>query len=129
VWQLPNYHNADAFVNRLVRDGLLLYDPIVGAALQAQPVQELSLRSVQRRFLQATGLTHGLVYQINRARYATRLLKEGTSILDTVEQAGYFDQPHLTRALKRWIGQTPAQISAQGRVKALSFLYKNESFS
>ncbi len=32
------------------------------------------------------------------------------SILDTVERAGYFDQPHLTRSLKRFIGQTPAQI-------------------
>ena len=31
-------------------------------------------------------------------------------ILDTVEEAGYFDQSHLTRSLKQWVGHTPAQI-------------------
>jgi methylphosphotriester-DNA--protein-cysteine methyltransferase len=39
-----------------------------------------------------------------------KLLQQGVSILDTVDQAGYFDQPHLTRALKHLMGQTPAQI-------------------
>jgi len=71
---------------------------------------DLSLRSVQRRFLRATGLTHGLVVQIERAQRAMKLLQQGVSILDTVDQAGYADQPHLTRALKRLVGQTPAQI-------------------
>lgn len=127
VWQLPSYDNAETFVNWLVRDGLLIHEPVVSAALQAKPVLEVSLRSVQRRFLQATGLTHGTVYQIKRARYATTLLKQGVSILDTVEQAGYFDQPHLTRSLKRWIGLTPAQITSQSGRASLSFLYKTES--
>ncbi len=45
-----------------------------------------------------------------RARHARTLLQQGISILDTVEQAGYADQPHLTRSLKRFMGQTPAQI-------------------
>jgi AraC-like DNA-binding protein len=109
AWQFPDYENADPFVDWLVRDGLLVRDPIVDAALQGQ-VQELSLRSVQRRFLQATGLTHGAVCQIERARHALTLLQQGVSILDTVDQAGYADQPHLTRSLKRFTGQTPAQI-------------------
>jgi len=109
AWQFPDYENADTFVNRLVRDGLLVRDPVVDAALQGQ-LKELSLRSVQRRFLQATGLTHGAVCQIQRARQALSLLQQGVSILDTVDQAGYADQPHLTRSLKRFIGQTPAQI-------------------
>jgi AraC-like DNA-binding protein len=128
VWQCPTYYNAETFVDWLVRDGLLMYDPVVSAALQAQPVLEMSLRSVQRRFLQATGLTHGTVYQIKRARYAAILLKQGLSILDTVDQAGYFDQPHLTRSLKRWVGQTPAQITSKSRVESLSFLYKTDTF-
>jgi hypothetical protein len=42
-------------------------------------------------------------------------LQQGVSILDTVEQAGYFDQPHLTRSLKYLIGQTPAQIREKSR--------------
>ena len=123
VWQYPDYENADAFVNRLVRNGLLLFDPIVGAVLQAQPV-DMSLRTVQRRFLKATGLTHNTIYQISRAQYATTLLKRGVSILETIDQAGYFDQPHLTRSLKQFIGLTPAQIIDQSRPERLSFLYK-----
>ncbi|MBI1881009.1 MAG: helix-turn-helix transcriptional regulator [Chloroflexi bacterium] len=109
AWQFPDYENADTFVERLVREGLLVHEPVVEAALQSQ-LKELSLRSVQRRFLQATGLTHGTVCQIERARHALVLLQQGVSILDTVDQAGYADQPHLTRSLKHFIGQTPAQI-------------------
>jgi AraC-like DNA-binding protein len=26
-------------------------------------------------------------------------------------RAGYVDQPHLTRSLKRFVGQTPSQIA------------------
>jgi AraC-like DNA-binding protein len=123
AWQYPDYESADTFVNHLVRAGLLVYDPIVGNVLQREPV-DTTLRTVQRRFLQATGLTYNTMYQINRAQYATTLLNEGVSILDTVHQAGYFDQPHLTRALKHFIGLTPAQIIDQGRSERLSFLYK-----
>ena len=80
------------------------------AALRGQ-VSDLSARSVQRRVLRATGVTQGTLYQIERAKRALMLLQQGTSILDTVEQAGYYDQPHLTRSLKYLMGQTPAQIS------------------
>jgi len=44
------------------------------------------------------------------------------SILDVVHEAGYFDQPHLTRSLKYRVGETPAEIIRGGR--QLSFLYK-----
>jgi hypothetical protein len=128
AWQFPDYENADTFVNRLVRDGLLVRDPIVGSALRGEP-QELSPRSVQRRFLRATGLTQGSIRQIERARYATILLQQGVSILDTVEQVGYADQPHLTRSLKHFIGKTPAQIIHKSEPEQLSLLFKTEPFS
>lgn len=127
AWQYPDFDNAETFVNWLARDGLLVHDPVVSAVLQGQPLA-MSLRTVQRRLLQATGLTSGTVNQIERARYATRLLKEGISILDTVHQAGYADQPHLTRSLKHFVGQTPAQIISKSRRKALSFLFKTVPF-
>ena len=110
AWELPTFENADTFVERLVRGGLLVRDPVVQAVLEGQP-QALSVRAVQYRFLEATGLTHRTVQQIERARHALTLLQQGASIADTVYQAGYFDQPHLTRALKRFSGQTPAQIA------------------
>ncbi len=124
TWEIPNFDNADTFVNRLVRNGLLVREPIVEAALQGQVTDELSLRTAQRRYLQATGLTQTATRQIERARYATFLLRQGVSILDTVYEAGYFDQPHLTRSLKHFIGQTPAQLLDKGRTERLSFLYK-----
>jgi len=109
AWQFPNYENVDTFVNRLVRDELLVRDPVVDAALKDEP-QDIASRTVRHRFLQATGITQSHIRQIERAQYAKSLLAAGKSILDTVEAAGYFDQPHLTRALKQWVGHTPAQI-------------------
>ena len=93
-----------------MRNGLILADPTIDATLREQPLK-LTTRSAQRRFLQATGLTRGAIRQIERARHATHLLNQGASILDAVYEAGYYDQAHLTRSLKRLIGQTPAQIS------------------
>lgn len=110
AWPYPDYDNAETFVDWLVRAGLLVRDPVVEAVLQGRP-HEMSLRSVQYRFLQATGLTQRTIKQIERARLAATLLEQGQSISDVVYQAGYFDQSHLTRALKRFMGQTPAHLT------------------
>ncbi len=126
AWQFPNYENADIFADRLVREDLLVRDPIVEAVLRGEP-QELSPRSIQRRFLQVTGLTQGTIRQIKRARYATILLQQGVSISDTVDLAGYADQPHLTRVLKYFIGKTPAGIIRKDEPEQLSLLFKTES--
>jgi methylphosphotriester-DNA--protein-cysteine methyltransferase len=125
TWEYPDFENAEIFVKRLVHDGLIAMDYSVGAALQGQR-QDLSIRSAQRHFLRATGITHSTIRQIERARHATNLLKQGVSILDTVHEAGYYDQAHLTRALNSLIGQTPAQIIRAEQ--QLSFLYKTGSF-
>jgi hypothetical protein len=109
AWQFPTYENVDTFVDRLVRDDILVFDPLVNAVLEGQP-QEIAPRTVRHRFLRATGLTQTSIFQIERAQRAAALLREGASILDTVYEAGYFDQPHLTRALKQWVGYTPAEI-------------------
>ena len=121
AWDYPSFSNAEAFVARLARQGLIVRNPIVDSMLAADP-DGVSLRTAQRRFLQATGLTQRAVRQIERARQAANLLKSGASILDAVHEAGYFDQPHLTRSLKHFVGQTPGEI-IQGESQ-LSFLYK-----
>jgi hypothetical protein len=109
-WQLPYFDNVETFVEKLVHNGILLADPIVHAALQNQP-QELSERTIRRRFLLATGLTPKTLEQIERAQQATALLQQGLAPLDVAYQAGYADQPHMTRSLKHFIGYTPAQIA------------------
>ena len=110
AWQFPNYENVDTFIARLVRMGLLVTDPVVETVLQGYS-QALSIRAVQYRFLNATGLTNRTIQQITRAWQAYDLLEQGVSILDTVFETGYADQSHLTRSLKRFFGQTPAQIA------------------
>ena len=110
AWQFPSFENADTFVNRLVRNELLLQDQVVEDVLRGQ-TQDLSLRSLQRRFLHITGLTYKAIQQIERARQALALLQSGVPIPETAYQAGYFDQAHLTNSLRRFVGQTPAQIS------------------
>lgn len=109
AWEIPNFENADEFLARLVRQGLLVHDPVVDAVLQNQRI-EFSKRTVERRFLRATGLTHGTLNQIERARQSATLLEQGLPIADAVFQGGYADQPHLTRSLKRFVGVTPAQV-------------------
>jgi hypothetical protein len=121
AWEYPTFDNADAFVKRLARKGIITQDPEVDTAVRGED-STLSLRSTQRRFVLATGVTHSTIRQIERARYATNLLRQGLSILDTVYEAGYFDQAHLTRSLKHRIGQTPAEIVREEQ--QLSFLYK-----
>jgi hypothetical protein len=109
AWQFPDFENVETFVDQLVRNDVLVTDPIVKAVLQNQS-PDMSFRTVRRRFLQATGITYKAIQQIERARHAAALLEQGVSILDAVYQTGYADQPHMTRALKHFIGQTPAQI-------------------
>ena len=121
AWETPSFETAETFVAHLARRGVIARDPAVGAALQGD-VQALTRRSVQRHFLHATGMTHGRFRQIERARYATDLLRGGAPILDVVHDAGYFDQAHLSRSLTRLVGQTPLKL-LRGEAQ-LSFLYK-----
>ena len=107
--EFPSYENADTFVERLYHDEVLVNDPLVNAVLQGEP-PDASPRTVRHRFLQSVGLTQTDIFQYQRAQKAADLLRQGVSIFDTLDLAGYYDQPHLTRALKHWIGYTPAQL-------------------
>ena len=108
--ELPAPDNVDAFVDRLVSAGLLMHDRVASAALRGH-VQALSPRSIERRVSRATGLTRGAIRQIQRAERAVELLSRGVSPLDVAHYAGYSDQPHLIRSLKRFVGRTPSQIA------------------
>lgn len=119
--EYPDFENADDFVRRLVNQGLITMDRPVADALRGEG-EGVHVRTAQRRFLNATGMTRSAIRQIERARHATNLLRAGVSILDTAHEAGYFDQAHLTRSLTRYVGQTPAQIAR--KEGQLSFLYK-----
>ena len=122
--EYPTFENAETFVRRLATRGLLKCDPVVGDQLELPPAEQ-SQRTRQRHFLRSTGVTFAMFRQIEQARYAARLLTAGVPILDVISRAGYFDQAHMTRSLKRFIGRTPLMIAR--KQKQLSFLYKTES--
>lgn len=112
-WHVPDYENVEIFIQRLVRQDLLISDPVVKAVLAHQPL-EMSLRTVRRRFVLATGLPYKTIAQIERAKQATALLEQGASPIDVAYQVGYADQSHMTRALKHFIGYTPTLIARAG---------------
>jgi hypothetical protein len=123
AWHLPDYDNAEEFVRRMVREGVLDCDPIVAEVLRgASP--DVSERTIQRRFVAATGLTRGAVRQIDRARQAAVLIQEGVPAHDVIDRLGYFDQPHLARSLTRFVGRTATQLSSRDPSEPLSLLYK-----
>lgn len=108
---IPHEDELDAFVTRLLRRGELQHSDVVERVLKGLPLPA-SLRTVQRQFLHATGLSSRQFEQIRRASEAAQLLRQGQPIADVVLLCGYSDQPHLTRALRRYWGQTPAQLRA-----------------
>jgi hypothetical protein len=114
VWEIPNYENVEIFLGQLARKGLVIFDPIVPEIMGDRSI-DLSRRSIERRVRRATGLTLGTIKQIDRAYRATALLDAGATISEVVIETDYADQAHLTRSLKRYIGQTPSRISQEAR--------------
>jgi len=110
-WETPGPDDAEALVARLVRAGAVLRDPLV-AEVHRGSRPAVSDRTVERRFRAATGLTRGAVRQIERARAAAARLAAGAPAADVVVALGYFDEPHLARALRRYVGRTPRQLRA-----------------
>jgi AraC-like DNA-binding protein len=125
-WEMPTFENAEEFVKRLVSKDLLKRDAEIAAALQDEP-RAFSTRTAQRRFLRVVGMPFNVMRQIERARFAVNLLREGVSIADAVWQCGYYDHAHLTRSLQRWIGIPPSKVTDSNI--QLSFLYKTEGFT
>lgn len=119
-WEFPTFENVDTFVSRLARQGLIVSDAYVNAALRGESIK-LSRRTEQRHFLRATGLTQGTILQIKRARQATIHLQNGVSALSVVDKSGYSDQSHLIRSLRRFIGQTPVKLARNDEQLSLLF--------
>lgn len=108
-WETPGPDDAEAFVGRLVRSGAVVRDPLVTEVRRGYR-PGVSGRTVERRFRAATGLTQGAVRQIERVRKASALLAGGVPFAEVVSRLAYFDEPHLARALRRYIGRTARQL-------------------
>jgi hypothetical protein len=108
-WEMPRPDDCEALVDGLVRAEIVVRDPLVADVLRGyRPA--VSGRTVERRFRAATGLTQGAVRQIERARTAAELLTAGVAAGDVAARLGYFDEPHLARALRSYVGRTIRQL-------------------
>ncbi|WP_112698399.1 helix-turn-helix domain-containing protein [Micromonospora noduli] len=108
-WEMPGPDDAEALVDSLVRAGTVVRDLLVAELLRGHR-PAVSGRTVERRFRAATGLTRGAVRQIERARTAAELLATGDPAADVVAKLDYFDEPHLARALRSYVGRTVRQL-------------------
>lgn len=126
AWARPTYENAEGLVARLAREDLIGLEPLVGEALKGG-AGAVSLRTLQRRFHLATGQPRRAVRQIEQARHAAVQLREGATPAEVAHGLGYYDQPHLTRSVRRYLGRTPADLARPGPDERLSLLYKTDS--
>lgn len=108
-YETPGPDDAEALVERFVRAGIVVRDPLVAEVLRGHS-PAVSERTIERRFRAATGLTRGAVRQIERARTAAELLAAGDLAADVVAKLDYFDEPHLARALRSYVGRTAGQL-------------------
>ena len=115
VLRIPAYEDAEAFVAMLLRRGLLTSSPLGDDAGTD--------RTRQRHYREAVGLPRRTVRQIERAHDAALRLRDGQPPADAAVEAGYFDQPHLARSLRRFIGPTATDL-LHGDGAPLSLLYK-----
>jgi hypothetical protein len=105
TWKFPTYENLDEFVAGLEKQGCLKGDPIIRDVLEDRPV-DMSLRSIQRYFIKNIGMSPRRVRQINSARTAVKLLRQGRTLSEVAYELHYADLPHMTRMLRRYTGYT-----------------------
>ncbi|CAM3417212.1 helix-turn-helix domain-containing protein [Occultella aeris] len=110
-WAKPQSDDAEGLVEGLVRDTVVVRDPLVTQAVRGNgDGRAVTDRTLERRFRAATGLSRGAVRQIERVRVAADLLIAGETVSDVVVKLGYYDEPHLARALRRHVGRTARQL-------------------
>jgi len=110
TFAIPTYKNAEELVEAMERHGLLAIDEVVAAVLKGTP-KAMSDRNMQRHFMQTTGLTRKSLEQIHRAQKAVRLIKAGAPLSAAAADAGFTDQPHLSKSLQKLMQARPSDVT------------------
>lgn len=99
-------------------------DPLVERAirlLQAEPDEDTSIariartlsmseRQLERRFLDRVGTTPKRYASVRRFERAAALVGSGAPLGQVALDAGYYDQSHFIRELRRFSGMTPGEL-------------------
>ncbi|WP_418061202.1 helix-turn-helix domain-containing protein [Pimelobacter simplex] len=87
-------------------------DRAAGGASADNVVRELgwSERTFRRQMQRSFGYGYATLVRIRRGQHAHRLLTVGMTPAEAAARAGYADQPHLSRELRRLAGVSPAQL-------------------
>ncbi len=109
TFAFPTFDNAEELVEDLIKAKLLFADPIVYSAY-GDSSHASSKRSAQRHFAESTGITQKNLARIERAQEAVRQLKTGKKPSEVAADAGYTDQPHLARDLRKIMGVKPSDV-------------------
>ena len=102
----PRIRRVQDFVEVHVGEALCL-DDLAGVA-------GLSRYHFSRVFREEVGQTPWAFVRDRRIERAKELLADGRTPAETAHEAGFFDQSHLTRVLRRFDGRTPGEIRDAG---------------
>jgi len=125
--RLLDARNADdrrAIVEQLLLDLPFAPDPVIERALRlldsapdesasvARVARSVSLseRQLERRFLQRVGITPKHFASLRRFERAVALARTAPSLTAAALEAGYYDQSHFIREVRRFAGATPGQL-------------------
>lgn len=71
-----------------------------------------SERSFRRRMLSTFGYGYATLVRLERSRRAQALLRRGAPLVAAAAEAGFADQPHLSREFRGLVGVSPGQFAA-----------------
>ena len=89
------------------------YDPISIGELAK--LSSMSLRSFQRHFLRATGMSAARYIMHHRISEARRLLKAGKNVTETAFEVGFTDSNHFSQIFRKVAGITPKKYQLQSK--------------
>jgi AraC-like DNA-binding protein len=81
----------------------------------AAAAQHVSRRQLERDFERWLGTTPRHLAQVARVQRVARRARSGATLAETAIDAGFADQPHMTRTVRRLTGLTPRAFVASQR--------------
>ncbi|MCK2035166.1 helix-turn-helix domain-containing protein [Microbacterium sp. SSW1-49] len=91
-----------------------VHSQAIAAVPATQVASELgdSERTFRRRMLTTFGYGYATLVRIERAHRAQKLLRRGVPLSAAAAEAGFADQPHLSREFRRLVGASPGQFAS-----------------